>query len=151
MRVFQVKSITRKTGFVFYPQKTVIYNKYLIMNNKLLYFKLLLFLLLKIHKKMKTTVLTVNVFLLIILIPSIFGAVMSPMMFDAPGSEKSQKTWTLFSCMIALPVLIIIAQIISWIAYSNQNYDLAFKINALPVFDILLIIFMFFIIDQFTD
>jgi hypothetical protein len=53
--------------------------------------------------------------------------------------------------MVALPILIIIAQIISWIAYSNHNYDLAFKINALPAFDILLIIFMFFIIDQFTD
>ena len=100
---------------------------------------------------MKSTVLTVNVILLIILIPSIFAAVMSPMMFDAPGSEKSKKTWTLVCSLAALPVLIIIAQIISWIAFSNQNYDLALKINALPTFDILLIIFMFFIIDQFTD
>lgn len=100
---------------------------------------------------MKSTVITINVIFLIILIPSIFGAMMSPMMFDAPGSEKSQKTWTLFSCMIALPILIIISQIISWIAFNNQNYDLAFKINALPVLDILIIIFMFFIIDQFTD
>jgi hypothetical protein len=100
---------------------------------------------------MKTTVLIINIILLIILIPSIFGAIMSPMMFDAPGSEKSQKTWILFSCMVALPVLIIIAQIVSWIAYKNQNFDLAFKINALPAFDIVVIIFMFFIIDQFTD
>ena len=100
---------------------------------------------------MKSTVLTVNVILLIILIPSIFAAVMSPMMFDAPGSEKSKKTWTLVCSLAALPVLIIIAQIISWIAFSNQNYDLALKINALPTFDILLIIFMFFVIDQFTD
>lgn len=99
---------------------------------------------------MKTAVLTVNVILLIILIPSIFGAIMSPMMFDAPGSEKSKKTWTLVCCLAALPVLIIIAQIISWIAYSNHNYDLAFKINALPAFDILLIIFLFCIIDQFA-
>ena len=76
---------------------------------------------------------------------------MSPMMFDAPGSEKSRKTWTLFWCMVALPISIIITQIISWIAYSNQNYDLALRINALPAFDILIIIFMFFIIDQFTD
>jgi hypothetical protein len=100
---------------------------------------------------MKSTVLTVNIILLIILIPSTFGAVMSPMMFDAPGSEKSKKTWTLVCCLAALPLLIIIAQIISWIAYSNQNYDLALKINALPAFDILIIVFMFFIIDQFTD
>ena len=79
------------------------------------------------------------------------GAVMSPMMFDAPGSEKSKKTWTLVCALAALPLLIIIAQIISWIAFSNQNYDLALKINALPAVDILLIVFMFFIIDQFTN
>lgn len=100
---------------------------------------------------MKTTVVTTNVIFLIILVPSIFGAMMSPMMFDAPGSEKSTKTWTLVCCLAALPVLIIIAQIVSWIAYSNQNFGLALKINVLPVFDLLLIIFMFFIIDQFAD
>ena len=76
---------------------------------------------------------------------------MSPMMFDAPGSEKSNKTWILFCCMIALPPLIIIAQIISWIAYRRENHDLALKINALPALNILIIIVMFFIIDQFTD
>jgi O-antigen/teichoic acid export membrane protein len=100
---------------------------------------------------MKSTALTINIIFLVILIPSIFGAIMSPMMFDAPGSEKSKKTWTLVCSLAALPILIIITQIISWIAYSNQNYDLAFKINALPASDILLIIFLFFIIDQFTD
>lgn len=100
---------------------------------------------------MKSSVLIVNIILLILLIPSIFGALISPMMFDAPGSEKSQKTWTLFYCMIALPISIIIAQVVSWIAYSNHNYDLALKINALPAFDVFIIIFMFFIIDQFTD
>jgi NADH:ubiquinone oxidoreductase subunit 6 (subunit J) len=100
---------------------------------------------------MKSTALTVNIILLIILIPSIFGAIMSPMMFDAPGSEKSKKTWTLVYCLAALPVLIIVTQIVSWIAYSNQNYDLALKINVLPALDILIILFMFFIIDQFAD
>lgn len=100
---------------------------------------------------MKTPVIVTNVIFLIILIPSIFGAMMSPMMFDAPGSMESNKTWILFGCMAALPILIIIAQIISWIAFKNQNYNLALKINALPVFDIVVIIFMFFFIDQFTD
>lgn len=100
---------------------------------------------------MKTTIIIVNIILLIILIPSLFGAMMSPMMFDAPGSDKSNKTWILFGCMISLPVLIIIAQIISWIAFSRQNYSLALKINALPALDILMIGFMFLIISNFTD
>lgn len=100
---------------------------------------------------MKTTVIVTNLIFLIILIPSLFGAMMSPMMFDAPGSEKSNKTWILFCCMMALPILIIISQVISWIAYRNENHNLALKINALPALDVLIIIYMLFIIDQFTD
>lgn len=100
---------------------------------------------------MKTNVIIVNVIFLVILIPSLFAALMSPFMFDAPGSEKSHKTWILFGCMICLPVLIIIAQVISWIAFRNQNYNLAFKINALPALNILIIGFMFLIINSFTD
>ena len=100
---------------------------------------------------MKTTVIITNIIFLLILIPSLFGAMMSPMMFDAPGSEKSNKTWLLFGCMVALPFLIIIAQIVSWIAFSRQNYGLALKINVLPALDILIIGFMFLIISNFTD
>ncbi|MCU0469069.1 MAG: hypothetical protein MUF58_10730 [Arcicella sp.] len=100
---------------------------------------------------MKTFTIVVNVLFLIGLVPSVMGAMMSPMMFDAPGSENSKKTWTLFSCMIALPILIIIAQIISWIAYYKQNYGLALKISLLPTADLLIISFLFIIIGSFTD
>lgn len=100
---------------------------------------------------MKTAVIIINIIFLLILIPSVMSAMMSPMMFDAPGSDKSQKTWMLFSCMIALPILIIIAQIISWIAFFNQNYKLAMTINALPTLDILLIGLLFLFMSNFTD
>ena len=100
---------------------------------------------------MKTTVIIINIIFLVILIPSVMGAIMSPMMFDAPDSDKSQKTWMLFSCMIALPILIIIAQIISWIAFFNQNYKLAISINSLPTADIIIIGLLFFIMSSFTE
>jgi hypothetical protein len=99
---------------------------------------------------MKTTIIIVNVIFLIGLIPSAFGAILSPMMFDAPGSEKNTQTWLLAGCVFALPILIIITQIISWIAFSNQNYDLALKINALPTADILIIAFLFLTIGNFS-
>jgi len=100
---------------------------------------------------MKTAVIITNIIFLIILIPSAMSAIMSPMMFDAPGSDKSTKTWILFSCMVILPILIIIAQIISWIAFFKQNYKLAMMINALPTVDILLIGILFFIMSSFTE
>ncbi|MEA5459904.1 hypothetical protein VB796_12690 [Arcicella sp. LKC2W] len=100
---------------------------------------------------MKTAIIIINIIFLLILIPSVMSAIMSPMMFDSPGSEKSSKTWILFSCMIVLPILIVIAQIISWIAFFKKNYVLAITINALPTIDILLIGLIFFIIGSFTE
>ena len=99
---------------------------------------------------MKSNVIIVNLIFLIGLIPSGFGALMSPFMFDSPGSESNTKTWILAGSLLLLPVLIIITQIISWIAFSNQNFGLALKINAIPTIDILIIIFMFATIGNFS-
>ena len=98
---------------------------------------------------MKTVVIITNIIFMVILIPSVFGAIMSPMMFDAPNLEKSNKTSILTCCMIALPISIIIAQVVSWIAYYKENYNLALKINILLVFDILIIFLVFVTVDQF--
>ncbi len=99
---------------------------------------------------MKSTVVIVNVLFLIGLIPSGFGALMSAFLFDAPGSDKNTKTWILAGCLVALPVLIVITQIISWIAYNKGNFGLALKINAIPTIDIALIIFLFLTIGSFS-
>jgi hypothetical protein len=76
---------------------------------------------------------------------------MSPMMFDSPGSTDSIKTWLFFGFIVALPILIIITQIISWIAFYKQNYTLALKINSLPALDILLILIISLFMSRFSD
>ena len=99
---------------------------------------------------MKSNVIIANVIFLIGLIPSCFGAFMSVFLFDAPGSESNTKTWILAGSLVALPALIIITQIVSWIAFSNQNFGLALKINAIPTLNIILIVFMFLTIGNFS-
>lgn len=99
---------------------------------------------------MKLTVVIVNVIFLVGLIPSGFGAFMSAFLFDAPGSEKNTNLWMLAGSLVALPVLIIITQIISWVAYNKQNYNLALTVNVLPTFDIILILFLFLTIGNFS-
>lgn len=79
------------------------------------------------------------------------AAMMSPMMFDSPGSTDSTKTWMFFGLIVALPILIIITQIISWIAFYKQNYTLALKINVLPALDILLIFIISLFMSSFSD
>ena len=75
---------------------------------------------------------------------------MSAFLFDAPGSDKNTRTWILAGSLVALPVLVVITQIISWVAFSNQNFGLALKINIIPTIDIVLIIFLFATIGNFS-
>jgi hypothetical protein len=56
-----------------------------------------------------------------------------------------------FGFIVALPILIIITQIISWIAFFKQNYALALKINALPALDILIIFIISLFISNFSS
>lgn len=89
---------------------------------------------------MKTCSLIANIVMLVILIPSAFGAIMSPFVFD---SGATKRTWWIFGTLVALPILIILTQIISWIAFTRHNYDFALKVSLVPVLDILMIIFLF--------
>jgi hypothetical protein len=47
--------------------------------------------------------------------------------------------WYLYVLLNAVPVSILITQIISWIAYSRGNYDLAFKVSLIPLIILFLI------------
>lgn len=91
---------------------------------------------------MKTAVIVLNVLLIIGLIPSAWGALFSPMLFD---SGATKRTWAIFGAIVALPILIVITQIISWIAFSKGNYNLALKVSLIPVADVLLLVVLFLI------
>ena len=55
---------------------------------------------------------------------SLIMAAMSPMMFDAPGSEKKRSLWVAFFIARALPVLLIISIVGAWIAIL-RGHDVA--------------------------
>ena len=92
---------------------------------------------------MKIATIVLNVILLLALIPVILAAIMSPMIFDA---VENQNLWRIFWTMIALPVVIVGCQIISWVAFYRQNYSFAFKVSLLPVIHVLLLAFLVFVI-----
>ena len=51
------------------------------------------------------------------------AAVMSPMMFDAPGSEKDPYVWKLFYCVVSFPVVCVLTIAGSWIAYAFLRHS----------------------------
>ena len=79
---------------------------------------------------MKFAVLILNILSIIAFFPAVYFAFMSPMMFD---SGATARTWTLFYTVIAIPISIIITQIISWILFFLGKYNWAFGISLIPV------------------
>lgn len=93
---------------------------------------------------MKTTVLVLNILLCIALIPSIMVAITSPMIFGA--KQTTRLLWTAGTA-VALPIVIIICEIISWRAYYKMDYDFALKMALIPVFNGLLLIYFMLTMD----
>lgn len=93
---------------------------------------------------MKTTVLVLNILLLIAFIPSVMLAITSPMIFAA---KQTTRLWWTAGTAVALPITIIICGIISWRAYYQIDYSFAFKISLIPVVNGLLLLYFMFTMD----
>lgn len=96
---------------------------------------------------MKTTTLIVNILMILGFFPSVWMAIFSPMLFD---SGATKRTWIIFATVVALPILILITQVISWIVYSRGNYGLALKVSLVPFLDIILLVGLFLFSDSLT-
>ena len=92
---------------------------------------------------MKIIALVNNILWVLALIPTVMMAMMSPMMFDAPGSEKNTLLWVILCATFLLPVLILVTQVFSWIKFFGGNYPLALKIGLIPLIDVAFIFFCF--------
>lgn len=86
---------------------------------------------------MQTTALITNIIFDIVFIPSLVLVYVSFFIFDN-GTDGSAR-WLMFALFNGVPASILITQIISWAAYSNGNYDLAFKVSLVPLVFVLLI------------
>ena len=81
---------------------------------------------------MKILAIITNIVLILALFPICMGVMMTPMMFDAPGSNKNVNLWISAGLIVAFPVTIVVCEIISWMAIFRGNYAFAFKVSYLP-------------------
>ena len=56
-----------------------------------------------------------------------FMAMMSPMVMDSPGSEKSTYSWLFVYLMLASPLAFIVTDIVAWIQFCKGNYGASVK------------------------
>lgn len=73
----------------------------------------------------------------ILAIPAIalggFAALMSPMMFDAPGSTSNPQVLVLFFSVIAFPIACVAGVALAWIAFARRRDRGALWFSLLPL------------------
>ncbi len=74
-----------------------------------------------------------NCFFFFVGLAGIMMALMSAMLFDAPGSEKNPYVWILFATTLALPVSCLISCVTSlYVYFREKNYRKAFMLSLIP-------------------
>ena len=66
-----------------------------------------------------------------------FAALMSPMLFDAPGSDSNPPVLLLFGSLVAFPLTCILGIALAWIAYVRHRDRGAMWLSLLPILPIL--------------
>jgi len=57
---------------------------------------------------------------------------MSPMMFDAPGSEQSIYPWLILGSLLLNPLFVLVGLLLGWIAFARQAYGKAVTCLVIP-------------------
>lgn len=66
--------------------------------------------------------------------------VVSPMMFDAPGSDKIRALWVIFYGLWLFPVMIVLSLIAAWGLYLRMDDSRAVYVLLLPLVNVLVVV-----------
>lgn len=81
----------------------------------------------------------------LIISTSIFGSLtilslpmilMSPMMFDAPGSTNNKAILAVFYSLISFPIIVLITIIGAWILFRLNKYKTSLLISLIPLISV---------------
>jgi hypothetical protein len=88
----------------------------------------------------KIWLIVVTILLGLLALASLPMIMMSPMMFDAPGSTENNSLLFAFFSMLAFPVVVVLSLIVSWILFLREKRKAAFLVTLLPFLNILLVV-----------
>lgn len=75
----------------------------------------------------------------------------SPMLFDAPGSERAVFPWLIVGCLFLYPLLVVVGLGLGWRALARGNSGRAAKLALLPALGIALLVAVFVALDVLCD
>lgn len=73
-------------------------------------------------------------------IVGLLPALMSPMLFDAPGSTHKAENVALFFGALTFPLTCLVAIVLSWLLYRSQKFAVACCVAFLPGFHFLIVV-----------
>lgn len=80
------------------------------------------------------------IFFSLILVPAalfaLFACVMTPFLFDAPGTESQSATWIMAGSVLSMPVTILAALVCVWVALPERRSKWWYAGLALPVLSV---------------
>lgn len=94
---------------------------------------------------MKIIALIINLLGIVAIVFSVMAAMMSAMMFDAPGSENIIGLKIAFYCLVSMPLVLIITEVFAWKRFIDGNYW-----GAILAFKWVLLVLIILIISLFT-
>ncbi len=87
----------------------------------------------------------------ILILPSLPMIMMSPMMFDSPGSEDSIPTIVLVLSIVAYPFVTCVGIITAWILFAKRKHFLAIIFSCFPILNIIVGIVSIIYLAVFCD
>lgn len=85
---------------------------------------------------MQIWLIVATVLLSIATVAGILPALMSPMMFDAPGSMENRAIVTSAICVATFPIVCAVAIGLLWLLYTHQQYSAARIASLLPLINL---------------
>lgn len=81
----------------------------------------------------------ITVVLVLLLAASLLVAMMTPFLFDAPGSTEIAALWTIFWGAIGLPVVFLATILLSWVLFLFKRNTAALLSTLLPLVYLLIL------------
>lgn len=100
----------------------------------------------------KTSIIVLNILFILLAIVSVFAAMMSPFLFDAPGSEHNTFVIIAFGAMLILPISCFSSVVASlYFLFRKHNFSKAGWVFTIPFIIMLIIIGCFIGIDIYCN
>lgn len=99
----------------------------------------------KIRRNALLTLILTSVLFGLLIIPGVGVIMISPMVFDAPESQRNPKVLPFVIALVSYPVIAFLSIIGSWILYKLKRYKAAILVSLLPLLPVF-IAFIFFLL-----